>query len=443
MLQRLKAKLNDDIHFKEILTGSAVTFILKISGMVLGYVVVLIISKQYGAEGIGVYNLTFSIMTFVAMIASMGINVSILRYVAEFNKIGEEYKLTLLFRYALEIVVPLSLLLSVILYFFAELIALNIFHNQIYKNALEIAVFAIPFMAVQLISVEYIRGLKKLKISEILRSVSRPVVNIILLLIFTLFVTDLLLPLYTLGIGIAISAIIAVYYILKNNKFRVAEKMNLSRSHLLATSLPMMITSLSSVIMANISFFFLEVFTTTQEVGVFSVAFKISVLISLVLFAVNTISGPKFSELFWAKKYAELQHTLHHSSRLIFFASFSVSMMFFFFSETILGFFGEEFIVGKTAFLYLIIGQLIYGFSGSASIFLNMVGKQNILRNATVFVMVLDLVLKYLLIPPYGINGAAIASIISAIIINLYMVTYTYKKLNFVLIYPAFLKRKI
>lgn len=205
----------------------------------------------------------------------------------------------------------------------------------------------------------------------------------------------------------------------------------------------MMITSLSSVIMANISFFFLEVFTTTQEVGVFSVAFKISVLISLVLFAVNTISGPKFSELFWAKKYAELQHTLHHSSRLIFFASFSVSMMFFFFSETILGFFGEEFIVGKTAFLYLIIGQLIYGFSGSASIFLNMVGKQNILRNATVFVMVLDLVLKYLLIPPYGINGAAIASIISAIIINLYMVTYTYKKLNFVLIYPAFLKRKI
>ena len=120
MIQKLKNKLNGDIHFKEILTGSAITFVLKMSGMLLGYVVILIISRQYGAEGVGVYNLTLSLMTFVAMIAAMGMNVSILRYVGQFNKSGEEHKLKLLYRYALELVVPFSLLLAFLLYTFSD-----------------------------------------------------------------------------------------------------------------------------------------------------------------------------------------------------------------------------------------------------------------------------------------------------------------------------------
>jgi len=54
------AKVGDILassHLKEMLTGSAITFILKISGMLLGYLVVIQVFRRYGAEGIGVYNL--------------------------------------------------------------------------------------------------------------------------------------------------------------------------------------------------------------------------------------------------------------------------------------------------------------------------------------------------------------------------------------------------
>ena len=215
LLGRLKSKLNGDIHLKEILTGSAVTFVLKVSGILLSYLIVLIISRQYGAEGTGLYSLTLSVMVFVAMLAAMGLNTSILRYAGQFNKSGEEYKLKLLYRYAVELVVPFSLLLALLLYIFASTIAENVFHNPIYKPALEFVAFIVPFRALQNISVEFIRGLKQLKVSEFLRSVNRPIISATLLSIIGLYVVDKLLPIYTLGVGVVITTVYAVYFIVK------------------------------------------------------------------------------------------------------------------------------------------------------------------------------------------------------------------------------------
>jgi O-antigen/teichoic acid export membrane protein len=438
LLGKIKSKIKGDIHLKEILTGSAVTFALKISGMFLGYLVILIISQQYGAEGIGVYNLTLSMITFIAMIAAMGMNFSILRYVGQFNKIGEEFKLRLLYRYAVEIVTPFSLLLAVILYFFAGAIADNLFHNPVYKPALELAAFIVPFMTLQNVSVEFIRGLKNLKVSEFLRSVNRPIINIILLLIVGQFVVDQFLPLYTLGAGVIVSAIFAVYFIAtKLKKIESNTSNDFSKKKLISASLPMMATTIAAFLMGNVSLFMLEAFSTTEEVGVFSVAFKIATLISLILFVVNTISGPKFSELYWAGKHKELQDTLDHSSKLIFISSLSIAIIFYILSKTLLSIFGEEFIVGDTALILLITGQLMYSVSGSAGVFLNMIGRQLALRNIIVVVVSITILLDYFLIPIYGMNGAAFTFIIGAIILNLSMVIYI-KKLNYRAFYIPF-----
>jgi len=124
MLKKIKVKLQNDGHLKELLSGSAITFMLKMTGMFLGYIVVLIISKKYGADGMGMYSLIVSIITFLAMFSAVGMNFSILRYVGQFNKHGEKQKLKLLFKYAMEIVIPLSLVISVGLYLLSDVLQL-------------------------------------------------------------------------------------------------------------------------------------------------------------------------------------------------------------------------------------------------------------------------------------------------------------------------------
>jgi O-antigen/teichoic acid export membrane protein len=408
--------------------------------MFLGYLVILIISQQYGAESVGVYSLTLSMMTFFAMIAAMGMNFSILRYVGQFNKSGEEYKLKLLYRYVVELTTSFSFLLAVLVYFFAGAIADNVLHNPVYKESLEIAAFIVPFLVLKNVSVEFIRGLKNLEVSEFLRNVNTHIISIVILLIVGLYLIDSSLPLFALGTGIVVSAIFSVCFIiirLKKIEFNVSN--GFSKKKLVSTSWPMMITTIATFLMGNISLFMLEVFSTTEEVGVYSVAFKIATLIGIILFVFNTISGPKFSELYWAKKHKELQDVLGYSSKLIFISSISVSIILYVFSKPLLGLFGEEFIAGNTALILLITGQLINSVSGSAGVFLNMIDKQVALRNIIIIVVSIIIPLNYFLIPAYGMNGAAFAFIIGTIMLNMSMVIYI-NRLSYRAFYLPFLR---
>ncbi len=443
LIKRLKAKLNGDIHFKEILTGSAITFILKLSGMLLGYIVVLIISRRYGTEGIGVYNLTISIMTFVAMIAAMGMNISILRYVGQFNQHGEEYKLKLLYRYAVEFVIPFSLLLATLLYFLADVIAQKVFHNLAYKPALEFAAFIVPFMVLQDISVEYIRGLKQLKISEFLRSVSRPVVNIILLLILGTFVLDNLLPLYTLGIGIILSAGFAFYYIIsKINKIKSASEGIFSKKELIVTSMPMMLITLSSFLLGNIGLYFLEIYTTTEQVGIFSTAFKISFIAGMSLMVINTIAAPKFSQMYWSNESEKLQKIVLYSSKINFIFSLTAATIIIIFSHQILSVFGSKFVQGQLVLIILTIEQFLNAVTGSAGVLLNMVGKQVAAQKIIFFTVIVSVIFNLILIPKYGMLGAALSVLISSIFMRFSNVHYVKKSMGINTIYvPNIVKR--
>jgi O-antigen/teichoic acid export membrane protein len=60
-----------------------------------------------------------------------------------------------------------------------------------------------------------------------------------------------------------------------------------------------------------------------------------------------------------------------------------------------------------------------------------MTNNQIVLRNITFLVFIINVILNLLLIPNYGINGAAIASLVSNIVINLLCVYYIKKKLGF------------
>ena len=441
MIQKLKNKLNGDIHLKEILTGSAITFVLKMTGMLLGYFVILIISRQYGAEGIGIYSLTLSFITLVAMIASMGINVSILRYVGQLNKEGKRNKLKKLYYDAIQITFPISITLGVFLFIYSDKIALEVFENSSYVIALKIAACIIPFMTILNISVEFIRGLKKLKVSEFLRSVNRPIVNIGLLIIIGNFVINQMLALYTRGVSVIVNSVIAVVYVLKNiPSGGNMDTDNLTKKELLSTSLPMMITGISIFLIGNLPLFVLEAFVSTSVVGIYSVAVKIATIVSLVLIVVNTISAPKFSELYWNKRYKELQKVLHYSAKLIFLTALLITVIIILFRENILVVFGDEFNTGEFVLVLLVFGQLMNAMTGSVGTLLNMTGHQKILQYFAIAMVLLSLVLNYLLIPLYGIYGAAAATMIVNILFTLIPAVYVKVKLGFRTYYMPWVK---
>ena len=108
-----------------------------------------------------------------------------------------------------------------------------------------------------------------------------------------------------------------------------------------------------------------------------------------------------------------------------------------------MGIFGEEFRLGVLSFIILSAGRLVVAFSGAAGNLLQMCGKQVIFMNVAIIGSLINIILNFVLIPIYGINGSAMATMISIVIFNLLLVYYVKKEFGFYTFYIPFSKKLI
>ncbi|MDX2360036.1 MAG: flippase [Crocinitomicaceae bacterium] len=440
MIEKFKSKLNSDSNLKELLQGSAITFALKMLGMFLGYVVVYLISKKNGADGVGYYSLINQFLLILGVISVLGTNTSVLRLVGQYNNSDDAPQMHTLYRRILGIIVPLSIALGIFVFFFAPSIAQYIFKSLTYTEGIRIVGLALPFFALYTVGIEFIRGLKKLQISEFIRSVSRPLVLITCLLLFWNDTIPVIYIIYFIGFAVALNALLSTGSVLFFlNKIKRPDTPKLSTQELVKVSSPMMVTAVSAILMSTLSLFFIEFYCTTEDVGIYSVALRLAQLISIALIVVNTISAPKFSELFWAKKKQELQKIIRQSVKLIFWSSLALSAIVIFGSEWILGVFGKEFEAGQLTLIILVLGQLFNAATGSVGLFLNMSGNQKILRNTALIALLVQCVLAVILIPSMDILGAAIAATAAGMLWNILCTFHVSRKMNFKTYYFPFI----
>ena len=114
----------------------------------------------------------------------------------------------------------------------------------------------------------------------------------------------------------------------------------------------------------------LGIFRTETEVGYYAIAVKLATLTAFILQAVNSMAGPKFSELYHARKMDELFYVARKSSKLIFGTTIPVLIILFAFGKIVLSLlFGQEFQVAYVALTFLVAGQFVNSISGCADNF--------------------------------------------------------------------------
>jgi O-antigen/teichoic acid export membrane protein len=173
---------------------------------------------------------------------------------------------------------------------------------------------------------------------------------------------------------------------------------------------------------------FLKKYNDDATVAFYSLAVKLMTILSMVIVTVNITVSTKIAEYFSIKNKTALNKTVKNSSRLIFILTLPATVLICIFSEYILSFFGKDYVAAKDALLILIVGQGICSAFGSAAVYLNMTGRQHIFQRILVVAVFLNLGLNWLLIPQYGMTGAAIAYIASSLFWNFISTIIIYQK---------------
>jgi O-antigen/teichoic acid export membrane protein len=451
MKKKMKNALKDK-DFSEIIKGSGISFFLRFGGLAVGYLLTLLIANLFGANGLGDYVLAITILRLFTLLAKLGLDTTSIRFIAAF---ASQDKWTSIFRFRKQIISILSIssiVASLLMYFLAEPIADLI--NANYKYIQLSAFFVLP-MAFFMLHYESLRGLKRIAAFSFFYMMAQGLFTIVSVLIIHQFTISANVPIYAYLVSVFIVSILSFlsfkYSLKESAKGKdSAEKELRSYSEILKISVPLMFAQSVQFIMAwtdklmlgaiDTPNVLLGLTTNSSEVGIYHTAFKLSMFAAVALMSINSIASPKFAEMYASKNKEGLKKIVHQSTKMIFWVTLPLVVIFFSIPDFLLGLFGEEFKIGMFAFILLSCGKMISAFSGSVGNILQMTGNQNILARILFLGAIINVLLNLILIPKYGINGAAIASTISTVFWNITMVFAVKKKLGFYSFYFPFIR---
>jgi O-antigen/teichoic acid export membrane protein len=199
----------------------------------------------------------------------------------------------------------------------------------------------------------------------------------------------------------------------------------------LKSALPFTLIGGAGIINNQADIIMLGWFRTSEEVGVYRVAVQGAALVILGLQAANAVVAPHFAQLYAKGDMAQLQRLVTLSARVILLAALPIALAFIIAGGPIVGrIFGAEFTASYLPLAILTAGQLVNASMGSVGFLLNMTGHERDTARTLWQAAVLNVVLNVILIPFYGMAGAAVASTTSLVVWNLVLRSLVWRRLG-------------
>ena len=409
------------MSIKDLTQKSFSVLIIRSFGVLLLFGFTLFITNFYSAENVGRYDFVRSTLMVLGGISLMGTNQSIIYYSGLLNARKSIESIRSIYSEMLKIIFTLSLIiLGFFMIFFNESIINDIFKNRESYSLILKTILTLVFFAVTMLNIDTIRALKKTILSEMYRSIFRylPVFIFAIILLKTNN-EELLVEVYLLGfLLLSLFSSIRVYMLFKKIDKPNDKSESFTITEIFKTSSPMALSAIAYFIMQSIDIIILSIYEGFDQIAYYSVSVKLAMLTTLALMSVNIVIAPRIAEIYENQKMQKLQMLIKHSTRIIFLISICLLSVLFFFSEEILGLFGQGYVIANNALLFLLAAQFFNAVSGPGAIYLNMTGRQKTLNKILVSALIINISLNFYLIPTQGINGAAIATLVSLIIWN-------------------------
>ena len=180
-------------------------------------------------------------------------------------------------------------------------------------------------------------------------------------------------------------------------------------------SMPILMVDGFYVLMTQSDIVVLNLFLNPQDIAVYFAAVKTISLISFVYFAVVAAQMHKFSTLHAAGKTRQLDTLLQESIAGIFWPSLVAAIIVLALGLPLLSLYGPEFTRSYSVMVILSIGLLVRASFGPLEFALNVLGQQKSSAVVLFSAAVLNVGLNFLLIPPFGLEGAATATTLTVI----------------------------
>lgn len=391
--------------------NAGITLVGAAAGAVLSMATEVMAARFLGVAAYGLYALALMVARTGETMAVFGVPLSIMHYLPVHLSRGERAR-------ALGTVlgcIPLPLALGVgfalALWLGGDWIAAHVLRQPEAAHFLAVLGFAIPLMALSDLLGNVARGFGRAFPYIVIHNLTPQLCTIAVLIALLLWHGPQIGVAFGQLSGLAVGIAVGVGFVVQLVRAQIGPVRPLFQTRrLYGYAMPVVLNSVVSLAIAWTDLFLLGVFTDASTVGIYRGCMQVVLVFELIWSAFSAATAPVYTVLIAQGRQAHLQDTYTASIRLATLLAIPLLLVIMVNGGDILGLLGPRFAAGAAALFVLACGQFVKVAFGAASVVLNIGGRQSLEAGNVALAAGLNLVLNLMLIPAFGLLGAALST---------------------------------
>lgn len=407
---------------KKLIKGAGISFAGKITGTGVKYLTQLSLANFLDAEAFGFYALGLSIYQVVELFSRVGLEVGGVRYVSIHYSRKDIGRLKGILWQTLSLPFIIGIFFSIILWLTADSIAASLFDKPNLGAVLKMFACSLPFGASVTAGSFATTGFQTTGIKALVWEFLLPLFNLSFIVCFHAAGFGLLGAVGAWVISVILSLMILSFCILRVFPELLDRQIKpvFEIVRVILFSLPLSLGSFLWLVLVWTDILMLGYFRPASEVGIYRAASQTALLMTLLSSSLVSIFSPMIANFFSQEEFEAARKLFQKTVRWNFALSMTLFLIVSVTSQDLLRVFGEEFEAGWLCLVILAAGQLTRAGAGGLAVHvLAMSGHQNLKLVGDLISAIMNIALNILLIPRWGILGAAVATGLSLLSINL------------------------
>jgi O-antigen/teichoic acid export membrane protein len=422
-------------YAKKAVYGASIIFFMNILAAVISYITRIVLARELGPYNYGLFYSVFTFVAFFLFFRDLGLNTALVKHIPEFLVEKEYHKIKTAIFSVLTLQLLSSLLFTIPLFFLAEYLAVNYFGDKAAAKILQILLIYIFGSIFFRLFKSIFQGFQRMKIYSLFDFLK----NSSFLLLTFIFLKQgfgYYSPAFAYALLCFLIAIALLPLLLKIFPFfryKIIGFLEITKKNI-SFGLPVFATALGGTFISYIDTILLTYFRTLNEVGIYNVILPSSLIFLYFGGAISSAVFPMVSELWSKGDLKRLSSGLEYIYRYTFLIIIPPALVIVVFSDLLIkSFFGIEYLSGAMALQILMFGMLTFVVAGINNNIIAAIGKPKVVAKIIILAAIVNVIFNLILIPSYGIEGAAISTSISyllTLIISTFALT-KYIKIKF------------
>lgn len=413
------------IDFLMIKKIVAVTFVRGLGAISL-FLMTIVIARNFHVESAGLFFLSLTIINILVTFGLLGFEQGALKFIGQYHDKSDWLSINAIISKSYVITGIFLLFISVLVALFAGEISVLAFNKPDLETYLFLLSPAILLLGLITLTAHQLQAMHHSLHSVFILSICIP-----LAFMSTIYILEPTEIQDILSWYVYVSAMVLIYSIVVLISFlQTINKSKIDMSVVLTTTFPLWIIVLMNQLIQWSGLLIAGVWAPAEDIAYLSVALRLAALLTFVLIVINMILAPKFAALSPKNDFREVQRLLHLSTLIMVVLAVPIMSIIILFPEWLMSLFGEGYGNGSLLLMILAFGQLVNVVTGAVAYLMMMTGYEKELRNIVLFSGLLSIVLALILVPIFGVLGAAVSTALTISFQNIATAYLVYKRLG-------------